>query len=79
MRDCPAEYRDHVFLQPDGTERAALAWHRVKEFQLCALKLIASAMLVHSPRDGAAGSTARGGSTTRSSNGAGEQAAQARG
>ena len=71
-QDCPAEYRDFVFQHLDGTDRGALAWHRVKEFQLCALKLIASAMLVYSSKEGAAGSTPRGGNIAGRSDGTGE-------
>jgi hypothetical protein len=50
QQDCPVEYREYVFSLPDGGSREALTWHRVKEFQLCALKLIAGSMLSYTPR-----------------------------
>jgi len=48
-QDCPADCRQYVFCDANGEPREAILWHRVKEFQLCALKLIAGAMLSHSP------------------------------
>jgi hypothetical protein len=50
IADCPAEYRQYVFCEPNGMTREIIAWHRVKEFQLCTLKLIAGAMLSHTPQ-----------------------------
>jgi hypothetical protein len=54
-RDCPAEYRQYVFCEANGAPREAIVWHRVKEFQLCALKIIAGAMLGHTPQYGGTG------------------------
>mmetsp|Transcript_2467 Transcript_2467/g.6827 ORF Transcript_2467/g.6827 Transcript_2467/m.6827 type:complete len:684 (+) Transcript_2467:104-2155(+) len=50
MADCPLHYRDDLFRYPDGRQREAIAWHRVKEFQLCALKLIAAETLAYTPQ-----------------------------
>jgi len=47
---CPEEYREYVFDHPGGGERLPYTWHRVREFQMRSLCLIASQMLASSPK-----------------------------
>lgn len=57
--ECPAEYREHVFGRPESS-RLPFTWHRVREFQMRTLCLIASQMLLHSPKYTDLGLTSHG-------------------
>jgi hypothetical protein len=45
---CPEEFRDFVF-SAEEFQRPVIPWHRVRDFQLVSLKLIAEAVLAASP------------------------------
>jgi len=49
MLECPEKYRDYLFKHSDGQPRLPYRWHRVREFQMRSLCLIASEMLGVSP------------------------------
>ena len=48
--ECPAEARETIFSLPNGMPRPVIDWHRIYDFQMCSLKMIAVGVIQYVPQ-----------------------------